>query len=96
MNLPLGKKPLTRTTTFTLPPGFSVDGAIGTLTGVLDLREGLDAEEATGVFALESVAMVRAGGTMAVAWSRRRIHSANTVEYRFCKVTYIEEFRGGR
>jgi hypothetical protein len=88
--LPLGKKPLTRTTTFTFPPGFKEDGAIGTLTGVLDLRDGLEAEDAVGVFALV------AGGTMIVDCSRRRIHSANTVEYRLCKAVYMKKLGGGR
>lgn len=42
--VPLGRNPLTLTTTFTLPPEFMLDGVIGTTTGSLDLSEGLDAE----------------------------------------------------
>lgn len=88
--LPLGKNPLTRTTTFTFPPGFNDDGVIGTLTGVLDLRDGLEAEEAVGVFARV------ADGAMTVDCSRRRMHSDNTDEYRSCRAIYMKESRGNR
>ena len=64
-SIPRGKKPLTRTTTFTLPTGGAIPvGVRGTVTGVFDLKLGLEAE--VGVFALPSkFTTVRAAGAMA-------------------------------
>jgi hypothetical protein len=49
IHLPLCRKPRTRTTTLTLPPGFEGVGvAIGTTTDSLDLSDGAEAEEGVG------------------------------------------------
>ena len=82
--VPRRRNPLTLTTTLTFPAGFKLllEGAIGTLTGVFDLRDGLEADEGVGVPDLESLATVRAGGTMVAAWHKNWIHSSMTVQYR--------------
>jgi len=49
MYLPLCRKPRTRTTTLTLPPGLvGGEGAIGTITDSLDLSDGVEAEDGVG------------------------------------------------
>jgi hypothetical protein len=49
MCLPRCRKPRTRTTTLTLPPGLiGGEGAIGTITDSLDLSDGVEAEDGVG------------------------------------------------
>ena len=49
MYLPLCRKPRTRTTTLTFPPGLvGGEGAIGTTIDSLDLSDGVEAEDGVG------------------------------------------------
>lgn len=81
MDLPLGRNPLTLTTTLTFPPGFKLlEGAIATFTGVFERSDGLEADEWVGVVDRGSCVMVLAGGTMTAPWSKSCIHSSMTEE----------------
>lgn len=69
---------------------------MGTLTGVFDLSEGLEAVERVGVFDRASCAAVRAGGTMIDPVYSRRKHSSMTVRYLVRKDTYMKKSTIGR
>ena len=74
--IPLGRNPLTLTTTLTLPPGVMLfGGVIGLATAVLDRSDGLEALEASGVPARSSLRAVRAG---AMTSHKRSIQSSNS------------------
>lgn len=60
---------------------------MGTLTGVFDRRDGLEAVEGD---ARASPAKERAGGTMVEALSKSSIHSSMAAQYRRCKETYMK------
>ena len=86
--LPRCKKSLTLTTTLTLPPGVMLSGGgVATATGVLDRREGLEADDIYGVLGRSSPAMVRGG---AIASHRSSIQSEMTVWYRYSREEYMK------
>lgn len=65
---------------------------MGTLTGVFDLREGLEAVDRVGVCGLVLLLIARPGpgGAMATASSKSSKHSSIAARYRISNETYIQ------